>query len=110
VLFVSVPLQRQGGRGQMKLVVSLAEMGGTAMHRMRLHEETVKRLEQLQALHAVDLGIAGSLDLRLITRCRAKRGSPWREDGQVIRRSGNRNSGGKHSPPFPLICPRPFGP
>ena len=65
VLFVSVPHPRQVSSGQVKLLVSLAEMGGTAIQRMRLHEETVKRLEQLQALHAVDQGIAASLDLRL---------------------------------------------
>jgi PAS domain S-box-containing protein/putative nucleotidyltransferase with HDIG domain len=65
VLFVAVPLPRQVSSGQMKLLVSLAEMAGAAVARMRVHEETVKHLEQLQALHTVDLGIAASLDLRV---------------------------------------------
>ncbi|MGA2112536.1 MAG: PAS domain S-box protein [Anaerolineales bacterium] len=65
VLFVAVPLPREVSSGQMNLLVSLAEMAGAAVARMRVHEETVKHLEKLQALHTVDLGIAGSLDLRV---------------------------------------------
>ena len=65
VLFISVPLPRQITAEQARLLESLAEMAGAALHRMRLHEETARRLEQLQALHQIDLAITASLDLRV---------------------------------------------
>jgi HD-GYP domain-containing protein (c-di-GMP phosphodiesterase class II)/integral membrane sensor domain MASE1 len=64
VLFVSVPSDRQMTPGQMRLLESLAEMAGAALHRMSLHEETLHQVEQLQALHRIDQAIAGSMDLR----------------------------------------------
>jgi PAS domain S-box-containing protein/putative nucleotidyltransferase with HDIG domain len=64
VLFVSVQLPREITPEEVKLLTSLAEMAGTAMHRLRLHEETVRRLEILQALHTVDRTITASLDAR----------------------------------------------
>jgi PAS domain S-box-containing protein/putative nucleotidyltransferase with HDIG domain len=65
VLFISVPLPQQVTPEQMQLLASLSEMAGTALHRMRLHEETLRRLERLQALRAVDLAITSTLDLRV---------------------------------------------
>ena len=66
VLFVSMALPRQVMPVQMKLLDSLAQMAGTALHRMRLHAQTVHRLENLQALRAVDHAITASLDLQLV--------------------------------------------
>ncbi|MBI5877276.1 MAG: GAF domain-containing protein [Chloroflexi bacterium] len=65
VLYVSVPPMRHIAPQQLKLLESLAEMGGAALHRMRLHEETVHHLEQLQALHSIDRVITASMDLRM---------------------------------------------
>ncbi len=65
VLYVSVPLPRQITTEQMKLLESLAEMAGAALHRMRLFEETVRQVERLQALRAIDQAISGSSDLRI---------------------------------------------
>ena len=65
VLFVSVQLPREITPEEVRLLTSVAEMAGTAMHRLRLHEETVRRLEILQALHTVDRTITSSLDARI---------------------------------------------
>ncbi|MBI4674174.1 MAG: PAS domain S-box protein [Chloroflexi bacterium] len=66
VLLVAVPSERKVSRDQVRLVNTLAEMTGNALHRMRLHEETQRRLENLQALDAVDRAISSSFDLRPI--------------------------------------------
>ena len=65
VLFVSVPLPRQITPEQMNLLDSLAEMAGTALHRMRLYEEIVRHLKYLQALREIDRVISASFDLRM---------------------------------------------
>ena len=65
VLFVSVCLPRQITSEQVPLLESLTEMASAALHRMRLHEETVRRLDQLQALRSIDLAITASVDLSL---------------------------------------------
>ena len=64
VLFVSMRLPRTITPEQMRLIESLSEIAGATIHRIRLHEETVQRLENLQALHEVDLAIASNFDLR----------------------------------------------
>lgn len=63
VLMVAVPIERPLMPEQVNLLESLVEMGGTALHRMRLHEETAHRLAQVQALHAIDTAITSTLDL-----------------------------------------------
>ena len=65
VLFVSVPLPRQITTEQVKLLESLAGMAGAALHRMSLHEETVRQLDRLEALHSIDIAISASMDLRM---------------------------------------------
>lgn len=65
VLFVAVPFPNQITTEQVKLLESLAEMGGAALQRMSLHEETVRQLGQLQALHRIDQAISASTDLRM---------------------------------------------
>ncbi len=65
VLFISLRLPRHVMPEEMQLLESLAEMAGTALHRLRLHEETVHRMNQLQALQTVDRVITSSLDMEL---------------------------------------------
>lgn len=65
VLFVAVPLPREITPEESKLLFSLAEIAGTALHRLRLYEETTRRLEHVQALHIIDRAINASPDLRI---------------------------------------------
>ena len=65
VLFVSVPPGHPVTTQQVELLESLAEMAGAALHRMSLHEETVRQLDQLQAMHRVDQAISAGTDLRM---------------------------------------------
>jgi PAS domain S-box-containing protein/putative nucleotidyltransferase with HDIG domain len=66
VWFVSVPLPRQMAPQQVKLLESLAEMAGAALHRMHLYEQTEQRLRQVDALHAIDVAISASMDLKTV--------------------------------------------
>ncbi len=67
-LFVSVPLPREITSEELKLLTSLTEMAGTAIHRIGLFEKNVRHLEQVQALRNIDMAISGSLDLRVTFR------------------------------------------
>ncbi len=64
-LVVCVPPEHPVTIQQVKLLESLAEMGGAALHRMSLHEETVRQLGHLQAIHRVDQAISANTDLRM---------------------------------------------
>ncbi len=64
VLFVAAPQPREIGSAEINLLASLAQMAGTALHRLGLHQETQRRLRQLQALRSVDQAITRSLDSR----------------------------------------------
>ncbi|MDW7740616.1 MAG: GAF domain-containing protein [Bacillota bacterium] len=50
---------------EQKLLSSLAEMAGTAIHRLSLFEDTVKQLQQLHSLRSIDKTISSSLDQKL---------------------------------------------
>lgn len=63
VLFVGMPLPRQVTASQVKLLESLAEMGGAALHRMNLHDKTLRQLDRLQALRNIDMAITASSNL-----------------------------------------------
>jgi len=65
VLFVAAQLPRQFTPEQMKLLESLTGIAGTTLHRMSLHEETVRQLDFLEALHSIDSAIGASTDLQL---------------------------------------------
>jgi PAS domain S-box-containing protein len=56
-------LSREASQGH--LLSSLAEIAGTALHRLRLHQETARRLEHLQALRTIDQAITSSMDARI---------------------------------------------
>ncbi len=65
VFFVSVRAPRQMMKEEVKVLEALAEMAGTALHRMRLHEETQRRVQQLQALQTIDHAITAAPDSRI---------------------------------------------
>ncbi|MEK7808983.1 MAG: GAF domain-containing protein [Chloroflexota bacterium] len=50
---------------EVRLLTSIAEMAGNALHRATLHEQTVQRLQRLTALRVVDTAISASFDLHL---------------------------------------------
>ncbi|MBI5305910.1 MAG: GAF domain-containing protein [Chloroflexi bacterium] len=63
VLFVSVQEPHQLSEDQVYILTTLAEMAGSALHRQRLHNQTQRRLDQVQALRTVDMAITSSMDL-----------------------------------------------
>jgi PAS domain S-box-containing protein/putative nucleotidyltransferase with HDIG domain len=65
VMIVSMAAGRQITTGQVSLLESLAEMAGTALHRMRLYEDTSSQLARLQALRSIDQSITGSFNLQM---------------------------------------------
>jgi PAS domain S-box-containing protein/putative nucleotidyltransferase with HDIG domain len=65
VINVSVSSERELDKDEIRLLSILSEITGSALQRMQLHEQTVRRLEQLHALRAVDQAIASNLDMRL---------------------------------------------
>ena len=48
-----------------RLLVATGEMVGNTLRRARLFDETRRRLEQIEALRAIDMAITGSMDLRV---------------------------------------------
>ncbi|MEW5869413.1 MAG: GAF domain-containing protein [Chloroflexota bacterium] len=65
VLFVSARLPRQISATDLHLLTTLCEIAGNAIQRMRLHEQTERRVQQLSALRVIDLAITSSFDLRV---------------------------------------------
>jgi len=64
-LTLAVPLPRKITPDNLKLLLSLGDMAGTAVHRITLHEEAVKRLQKMQATRAIDASIIASQDMSL---------------------------------------------
>jgi putative nucleotidyltransferase with HDIG domain len=65
VMFINVSLPREITTGEIRILNALAEIGGNWIHRMHLHEQTVKQLERLAALRSIDLAISNILDLQV---------------------------------------------
>ncbi len=63
ILMVSTPSQRPPNKDQVRLLNTIAEMIGAALQRLSLHEQTMRRLENLQAIHVVDQAVSASFDL-----------------------------------------------
>ncbi len=63
--YVAMALPREVTPEEVKLLTSLAEMAGTAVHRLSLYAETASRLRQVQTLRNIDMAITASLDLRV---------------------------------------------
>ena len=55
--------QRNFTDDDLSLLHGLANLGEQAIVNARLFEETERRLEQVHALHAIDLAISASLDI-----------------------------------------------
>ena len=65
VMFVAVPLPRILTANEVHLLTTLAEIAGNAIHRSRLHEQTLRQVQRLAALHTIDTAISSSTDLRV---------------------------------------------
>ena len=65
VMIVSMPSEHELSKDEIRLLVTLSEMMGAALQRMQLHEQTIRRLEQLHALRAIDQAIVSKLDMSL---------------------------------------------
>jgi putative nucleotidyltransferase with HDIG domain len=66
VLLIAVPSEWQLSKNEIRLLSTLAEMIGSVLHRMRLHEQTEQRLQNIAALSAIDKAISSSLDIQFI--------------------------------------------
>lgn len=64
VLFLVVPAIKTITKDHEKLLNSLSELAGSTIYRMRLHDETVRRFEQLKALHTIDIAITNNTDIQ----------------------------------------------
>ncbi len=65
VLWVAVPAPRRITPEHMSLLITIADLAGNALQRMRLHAETRKQLQRLTLLRTIDATINASMDLRL---------------------------------------------
>ncbi len=65
VMIVSMPSEHEPNKNEIRLLSILSEMTGSALQRMQLYEQTVHRLDQLNALRAVDQAISSSRDMHL---------------------------------------------
>ena len=65
VMFINVTLPRELTTGEIRIINTLAEIGGNSIHRMFLHEQTIKQLERLAALRSIDLTISSVFDLQI---------------------------------------------
>jgi putative nucleotidyltransferase with HDIG domain len=65
VMFVNVRLPRELTLAEIRLLNALAEIGGNSIHRMYLHEQTVKQLNRLAALRSIDLAISSVFELQI---------------------------------------------
>lgn len=63
VLMVGFHAPHKLSDDQIRLITTITEIVGNAIHRMQLHEQTRSQFQRLSALHQIDLAITGSLDL-----------------------------------------------
>jgi PAS domain S-box-containing protein len=67
-MFINVALPRELTSLELRVLNTLASIGGNTINSMKLHEQTVRQLERLEALREIDIAISSSLDLRLTLR------------------------------------------
>ncbi len=65
LLIVATPLPREIQPPETRLLTTIADLAGNAIHRVVLHAQTERRLNRLNALHAIDTAISASFDLRV---------------------------------------------
>ncbi|MBL0347855.1 GAF domain-containing protein [Candidatus Villigracilis affinis] len=63
VLFISVQKPRELTADEVRLLTTLAEIAGNAIHRTRLHEQTKRNLIHISMLRQIDQTIASNFDL-----------------------------------------------
>jgi PAS domain S-box-containing protein len=68
VIFINVTLPRELTSLELRVLNTLASIGGNTINSMKLHEQTARQLERLEALREIDIAISSSLDLRLTLR------------------------------------------
>jgi HD-GYP domain-containing protein (c-di-GMP phosphodiesterase class II) len=61
-LCVALPAPRELSESQARLLMTLAEIGGNAIHRVQLHETTERNLQRLAALRTIDQAITANHD------------------------------------------------
>jgi PAS domain S-box-containing protein len=66
VMLISVPSDRELTKNDLRLLNTLAEMTGNALHRMRLYDETVRRAEEFASLYATNTAITIEHDLNTL--------------------------------------------
>lgn len=62
VFFAFAPSAREFTNEEIKLVSSLSEMLGIAIHRVRLYQDARKQIERLQTMQTIDRAILSSMD------------------------------------------------
>lgn len=65
VMFINIRLPRELTTDEVHILNALAEIGGNAIHRMRLLEQSIKQIDRLSSLRTIDLAISNSLDMRI---------------------------------------------
>jgi response regulator RpfG family c-di-GMP phosphodiesterase len=58
VLFIQINLPREVSIGETRILNALAEIGGNALHRANLLEQSIKQIEQLNSLRTIDIAIS----------------------------------------------------
>lgn len=66
VLLIAVPGEWELTKNEIRLLSTLAEMMGSVLRRMRLHEQTEQRLQKIAALSVIDKAISSSRDTQFI--------------------------------------------
>lgn len=66
VLYASVLHPREFSADQVELLRIVAEVAGVMIHRLQLHEQTLRRLKRISSLQVVGTAITISLDLQTI--------------------------------------------
>ena len=66
VLFASVQLPRRLGAEDVRLLVTVSEIVGSAIRRSELHEQIEQQLQRLVTLHDIDQAISSTLELGLL--------------------------------------------
>ncbi|MBI9046888.1 MAG: GAF domain-containing protein [Anaerolineaceae bacterium] len=67
LFYISVELPRQLESDDIRLLGTLSEIIGNAVHRTRLHEQTRRQVQNLAALRVIDNTINASLDMDIIS-------------------------------------------
>ena len=65
LMYVAVRCPRELTDDEARLLTTLAEIGGNALHRARLHAVTERDLQRLAALRAIDQAISANFDVRV---------------------------------------------